>query len=85
MASEKSSSTELAAEIVKLFGEPLKLKVLNQMSNYLMAPSGDKVRTFEIGQSAAKLPTYNVGSRFNDCKAYHASGIYSLVPRESVL
>ncbi len=23
------------------------------------------------------------GKRFNDCKAYHASGIYSLVPRET--
>jgi len=27
----------------------------------------------------------NERGRFNDCKAYHASGIYSLAPRETVL
>ena len=50
----------------------------------------------EIGQSAAKLLSIfvlvffeqkkktKIWRKFNDCKARHASGIYSLAPRETV-
>jgi hypothetical protein len=56
-------------------------------SAHTMGSRYEKERILGIGQSAAKPPTgrYVVrGGRFNDCKAYHASGIYSLVPRETV-
>ena len=76
-------------ESVKMFGDTLRALSTNhsrKRNNRRQPTCGDafrcRVRLAEIGQSATKLPRPRTGRRLNDCKAQHASAIYSLARSE---